>query len=493
MSDIRTLVKQSSQYALGRVANLLVGFVSFPVFARLLSVADYGVLNLVQRTCPFGVAVAKLGLQNAILRFHPQASSSDEDLRRLYSTTLFGSALGALSIAMASAVGLLLVPSGVMGPVVRIALLISCVLIVVRSVISPIYGFLRVEGRTLAFTSLDTATRVLTLVIGVAFVLWRGRSASSLLWGLVVAESLILLYSVLFLIRRDLISITSFDMPLLRSALVFTLPIAGSELAMTLLGGGDRILIQYFLGSQPLGYYAAAASMAGYMQDMLQTPLNLAMVPLYVSIWERDGQAATSRFLSESFDWFLLAAFGVSGTVFACSRELIVLVSSSKYAPAYSYLGPLVLANMFYASTVFLTAGFIVHKQTMKMARLVTIVFVAKCVLNVFLLPRIGLWGAVLPSLFGSSLLAVLYGWYSHKLLPLHVSLKRCTVYTAAALAAALAGRLVSPAGLLFSFLGKSTLALLVFGAMVYLLDARVRRALEQALHLLKRSDANPE
>src|ERR1044071_5227039 len=99
MSNVKTLLRQSSHYFLGRGFTLAIGLISFPVWARLLTVADYGVLNLAQRFALFGVAVGKFGMQNAILRFHPEASQSEESLNRLYSTTWFGGIFGALICA----------------------------------------------------------------------------------------------------------------------------------------------------------------------------------------------------------------------------------------------------------------------------------------------------------------------------------------------------------------------------------------------------------
>ena len=94
MSNLKSLLKQSSHYLTGRGLAILIGFVSFPVYARLFSVSDYGVLNLAQRFTLVAGAIAKLGMQNAILRFHEESSDSEDSLRRLYSTALFGTTLG---------------------------------------------------------------------------------------------------------------------------------------------------------------------------------------------------------------------------------------------------------------------------------------------------------------------------------------------------------------------------------------------------------------
>lgn len=476
MSSLKTLLKQSSHYLTGRGIAIAIGFISFPVYARLFSVADYGVLNLAQRCALFGVAVAKLGMQNSILRFHEESAGSEESLRRLYSTALFGTTLGALVISTLCALFFSLpVTAHWLPPNIARALLVTSGLVFLRATASPIYGFLRVEGRTFAFNALDVLTRLLSLVIGLCLVLWLGRRPENLLLGLIVAEALVIIVALVFYVPRRRLALSSFDSGAFRTALLFGAPLAGSELAQTLLGSADRALVQYYLGSEPLGYYAAACGIAIILQEALQIPLNLALVPIYMKIWHNEGAEATGRFVGLTLELFVLAAAGVTAVVFAASTQLIVFVSSDKYAPSAPMLGPLVAGYMFLASSVFFSAGFWVRKQTMQMARLVAVAFVVKCVLNVVLLPRLGLAGAVIPNVFGFLLLAALYGWFSHRLLPIFVGVRRIVLYLVAAVAAALLGRMVAAPGMLLALVARSVVTLAVYAAIVVPLDPRAR------------------
>lgn len=481
MSNFRTLLHQSSHYLTGRGLAILIGFVSFPVYARLLSVADYGVLNLAQRSALFVIAVAKLDMQNAVLRFHEESAGSEDSLRRLYSTALFGSTLGALVCSTLMALFFSLPTERWIAPNIARALLVSSGLVFLRATVSPIYGFLRVEGQTIAFNALDVLTRLLSLIIGVSLILALGSRPENLLLGLIVAEATVIVIALVFFVPRRRLSLAAFDSQLLRTSLVFAAPLAASELAQTLLGSADRLLVQYYLGSQPLGYYAAACAIAIILQESLQIPLNMALVPLYMKIWHSEGAEATARFVGLTFELFWLAACVITAVVFAASTPLIVFVNSAKYAPAAPMLGPLVAGYMLLAASVFFSAGFWVRKQTLKMAQLVACAFVAKCILNVVLLPRLGLVGAVIPNVAGFALLAILYGWYSHNLLPLHVNARRCLVYAGAGVAAAVAGLHIEPQGLLLTLVVRSMVTCSVYTLLVLALDQQARRWARQA------------
>lgn len=485
MSQIKTLLRQSSHYMLGRIIVMAIGFISFPVYARLLPVAEYGILNLAQKCMNFAIAVSKLGLQNAILRLHAEHSSSPESLRRLY-TTISLSTLGSgifctLVCALLVWVQQFLWISREVGT----ALLVSCGLIITRTGLSPIYGLLRVEGRTVLFNVLDVVIRVSSLVFGLLLVLFWSRSAISLLSGLILGEVVALAVGGGFVAKHRLVMPGCFDTPLLRHSLTFALPLAGSELATTLLDSADRTLIQYYLGSEPLGYYAAACAMAGYLQEALQMPLNMALVPLYVKTWQTQGAEETSRLVSRIFDLFLMVACGITAIIFATSHYLIVIISSQKYAPVAPLLGPLVVGTFFFACSIFLSAGFILQKKTLVLARLVVTALVFKTVLNVLLLPPLGLWGAVLPNVIGFATMAGLSAWYSRDLLRIRLSWMNLLIYVVAAIAAALVGGIFCTSIMVLTLAVRCGITLAIYSVILWCFDDRIRDYGKQSVRVL--------
>ncbi|HMC31473.1 MAG TPA: oligosaccharide flippase family protein, partial [Candidatus Angelobacter sp.] len=102
MSALKTLYRHSSHYLGGRVAVMLLGFISFPLFTRVFSVADYGAINLIINTVLLLTVVSKFGFQHAVQRYYPEsAGSSDPDiLRRYYSTLFYGTALFAAVLSL---------------------------------------------------------------------------------------------------------------------------------------------------------------------------------------------------------------------------------------------------------------------------------------------------------------------------------------------------------------------------------------------------------
>src|SRR4051812_2642486 len=106
MSAIKTLYRHSSHYMGGRLAVMLLGFISFPLFTRVFSVADYGAINLITNTILLLTVVSKFGFQHAVQRYYPEsAASPDPDkLRGYYATLFYGTAMFAAVLSCLFAV-----------------------------------------------------------------------------------------------------------------------------------------------------------------------------------------------------------------------------------------------------------------------------------------------------------------------------------------------------------------------------------------------------
>src|SRR5215469_4976060 len=102
MSSLKTLYRHSSHYLGGRVAVMLLGFISFPVFTRIFSVAEYGAINLITNTVLLLTVLSKFGFQHSVQRYYPEGSASagPDTLRRYYSTLFYSTALLAVALSL---------------------------------------------------------------------------------------------------------------------------------------------------------------------------------------------------------------------------------------------------------------------------------------------------------------------------------------------------------------------------------------------------------
>jgi O-antigen/teichoic acid export membrane protein len=456
---------------------MALGFVSFPIFTRALTVADYGMMSLAFQIAAMAAVLCKMGLQNSIQRFYQEHVSSSESgaLRKFCSTILFGAALCGMAVAILFVIGLELVPDSLLSPLLKKVLLIGSGLIFVRGIQPIIMNFLRAQRRTKAFNGFDVLAKGTSIAFVCLLLFTWSRSVQAVLIGTVAVELASVFALILLVLPRGTISPLAFDSQLFRSALAFGLPLAGCELAAVILDSGDRILVQHYLGFQALGYYSCAYNITNYIAMLLMYPVNLAVVPIYMKLWDSRGPEETRTFLSSALDIYIMAAMCVMAGVVVTGRSAVIVLGSQKLQHAAPLLPVLVLGVMLYTLHMFFNAGLIIHKKTMTMLRIVGFCAVLNMALNVVLIPRIGLQGAAVATLISYAVFLVLIARASLHVLRLRLDVLASLRYLIAAGVSVLLVSLVQLSSDFLNFLVRGSLSVLTYVVVLYGIDQRFR------------------
>jgi O-antigen/teichoic acid export membrane protein len=396
MSEVKRLAKYSSHYAAGRIVMMLLGFVSFPLFTRIFSVEAYGMMALVSQLVLVFTAFAKGGLQNSVQRYHREHASSDDPaaLRRFYSSTFAGAAVFAAGTLAVVTLVTLAIPAHLVGNQLKAVLVISWGLIFMRAIKSMVANLLQVEGRTMVFNAVEIGIKAFTILAIILFLFKWERTVRAFFLATLLVETIALAPLLPYVMRRGLLKWKDIRGSVFKESLAFGFPLMWSELSVIFLDSGDRLLIQYFLGYAAVGYYAAAYGIAGYVYDLLVTPINMSLMPICMDIWVDKGAEETKRFLSSSLRHFVMLTTYIILISTLTARELILILASRKFESAVSLL-PLLVGSLVLATIhSFFKAGLMIKKRPHIVAAMTFASMVVNVAMNVYLLPRIGIMGA---------------------------------------------------------------------------------------------------
>jgi O-antigen/teichoic acid export membrane protein len=485
-AELKKLLRHASHYLSALVISLAAGFISFPLFTRIFSVSDYGTIDLIAKVVLLLTAMSKLGLQQSALRFYDgKAFSLDPASARRYYSTMFGGMALAAAVVTLLFLGVVVVaPKWLIDPRLKGLLFLVSTLIVARALSSLLLVFLRVQEKTKLYGFFMAATKVATLAAICLFLPWLGRSVRTYYSGTVVVEVAIVVILSAMLFRHGLVHRSGFDLTLLRAGLAFGLPLIFYELSSIILDASDRVLVRFYAGANSLGFYSVAYGMSDYVNNLLIVPINLALIPICMRLWNNEGQERTSEFLSRGLDLFLMASAGIFAVVVATCRDAVTLFASSKYRGAEVLLPFLVAGLLIYTSHAFVAAGLMIHKDTRVMAKVLGYSALFNIVLNCLLLPRIGLQAAAISTLLSYLFCVLWLARASSRLLPLRIDLGLMAKYGVACGVACYVATRVELGTAIANLAVRSALAVVIYGGILWLLDARVRTA---AGHLFRR------
>lgn len=388
----RRALTSSGTYLFFQVLRMIAGFVSLPILTRALTKADYGLLSLTFATVGILALVGRLGFGDATTRFYYERSQQGwKQLREFCGSMLSGSLVSGGLVALATLVVLQWVsPEGNTARCLRAA----CFVVVTRSVLGVIYQIYRGQERAVAFSIAQLATRYVPLALAIAILLVSGLSAYTVIVATAIGEGLVATACLAEFAGRGLLGRPSLSRWHLNAAFGYGAPLALGNSSTFLLDYGDRFLIERFLGLGAVAAYAVPYDLASTLAAAVFGSIKLALLPLIFRLWESEGRAATSEFVSRVFTYSVALAIPGAVLFLAITPDLIVLLTSAKYsgsAPLMVYLLPGVFMG---EMNFMLASALMIAGTTTALAVLSLVSGAANVALNLLLLPRWGLTGA---------------------------------------------------------------------------------------------------
>lgn len=400
---LKRLVIHTSNYGIGSLAVTLASFVSFPIFTRVFSVDEYGILNLVSASLMLLVGFAKLGMQHSVVRFYAEikVGRRDVNLRQFYATVVFGMTGVGLLIAAGWGVASQIVPDAWWNdPRVAGLFLLTAILVAVRTTDSGLANILRAQERSGIYSAYNVLKKYAVLALILVALFFVSKDLYGFYVATIVAEAGAVLVLAALLFRGVRCGPRDFSPNLFRSMLVFGLPMIGYELAGTALAITDRYMIQGLLGSSDLGIYSAGYNLCEYVQLILVAAIGQAIMPMYVRTWEERGPAETTHFIESSLHYYLLLGLPVIAGLSAVGEDLLVLLASEKFRSSAAVIPYIIAGLVLDGMVVMVGAGLYIHKRTVVLAGLVIGSTVLNIGLNFVLIPKLGIVGAALATLF---------------------------------------------------------------------------------------------
>ena len=413
----KEVLKQSSWYFVAYGVGVILSLIAFPLWTRYFTVEEYGIFTLIGATLAFVTPIARLGLHKSVLRFFAEFRSGARELSEssFYTTFFIGSVtLGGLVGLLFLGVILLLGPEPFGGRQIQ-SLFILASLTVILTPGGTIYTpFLRVEEKAKEFVTIRIFVSCLRLILSVTFVFAFLQGLKGIYLSALCVQAFLLVFVFLWLRRQKKFILSTFSLGLLIEALKFGLPLIAAQMANIISNLGDRFVLQFLLGPEAVGLYAAGYGLTSHLKSLLTVGM-FVVTPMYVKIWQQQGQKHTEQFLNSALDYYLMAAIPGIILLSAFGKDLLVLLASSKYEAAGVLIPYLAAPLLLHGAIGIYTAGIFLHKKTNLILYFTVGSGVLNIILNFIFIPIMGILGAAVATLISYIFLISLANIFSSK------------------------------------------------------------------------------
>jgi len=398
------------RYLTANTLALAAGFVSFPVMTRLLDNHQFGILGYYEALLLLGTAVLKLGTQHALLRFYPHGGDADA-LARFRSNHIVGPFLlsVALWLACVIVVAVLIERFPVDERPVLWVVLISIPLLIWGSFVEQVMYALERSDITVWF---KTTWRWSELAMVLATIWLIERSALGVLAAKLAVLVLACAWLTLWFRRWLKARYVAPARTQLLAGLAFGVPMMFNELTSLLFGFADRILLRALTGSfSEVGIYTIGYGLALSLTAIVGQTLNQAFTPTAIRLYETEGATAVVGLKRDMLDvWVIAVAIGTALLLCVGREFLLVLAGPDKAAsaPVFVVSG---IVLVWYSLFDVAQYGLLLQRRAMRFMLITLAATVANLVLNVPLILRFGVMGAVAATVISYVMLAALQVW----------------------------------------------------------------------------------
>lgn len=408
MSFTANIFKDSAVYALPGICSRAIGLLLIPLYTRILTPSEYGILDLFIIVGSLVNLTIALEISQGVARLYIDAKT--EASKVLYASTgLWFSVAAYLAftiIAFLFSDKLAFFITGVNG--YKHALQLSIAYFALNGLFLFLQNQFRWELKSKQYAVISMIMICVTALSAFLFAYIFGLGLHGILIGMIIGVLSASIYGCYGLWNS--FSFT-FKTTYLQELLAFSLPLVPASICVFVSSFVDRIMINSFMDLEDVGLYGVAFRLASVV-GLLMIGFQGAITPLVYKHFKDDGFA--NEFAS-IFRYFSAMALLLVLTLGIFAYEALIILTAPAFYEASSlvfYLAPAILFSGMYI----FAPGIGIKKKTKLILWINIVGAVLNLCLNYVLIPLLGVQGAALATLTGNFLVFVLYMYCSQRL-----------------------------------------------------------------------------
>lgn len=378
------LIANTLLFALGNIGSKLLVFFLMPLYTNELTTAQYGISELVITGTNLLIPFVSVSIQDATLRFAlDKNNKSGEVLKNTIFILFIGSIVTCLLYPV---IGLYSAVSDWTGYFVAIT-----VVYMIRNALSI---YLKSIGKTKLY-AIDSVLYTLYLMttnilfLSVFKIGLEGYFLAIVLSSLLSIIELILFGNAIWECKNNRI-----NKQLLCQMIKFSVPMIFNNVSWWIINSSDKVMIEYFQSVSEAGIYSVAAKIPSIIITLTNI-FNQAWIISSVTEYDNDRDTI---FFSRIFTVFNCLLVVASSFIVLIIKPFMSIYVGSSFVECWVYVPFLLLGSIFQSYATFFGAIYTSAKKNVSVMTTTMIAAAMNIFLNIILIPKIGIQGAVVAT-----------------------------------------------------------------------------------------------
>lgn len=405
IEQLKRLGKDTISYGFSSALQKLITIFLFPIYARLLSPADFGIQDVIQTSVYIATLFLVLGLDSSVMMYYYEAN--DKDKKNIVSTYLWFEILVSFPITLLLILGA--------GPICEFILnnkdlavyfQLGVAAIPFSLAVGSMLSTLRLTFQTKKFVLMTTVGVLFQISFAILFVIVFG-------WGIKGVMISVLISFVLQALLGVFLTRHYYNIHISRSWLIKLLrvgiPVIPAALSFWIMSYANRFFLVEYSTLEDIGLLSIVNRVSSILLLFL-TAFSSAWGPYAFSLASKPEEArqAYGKILTYFTLFSLTVALGIS--LFA--RELILVLATSVYEKGSSLVMAFCLSSVIWSAMYIVGMGTGIAKKNYHYTISVILGASINTLFNYFLIPQYGIAGAVYSTLLGN-LASIVYIYFA--------------------------------------------------------------------------------
>jgi len=380
-----------------------------PLYTRYLTPSDYGVAALIETTLTVFGIILGLGVLNGLLRFYHEPKDQREKNRVVSTTFWITFVAAAVSIIFMVSISAWISDFLFKTDQYRVHIVVAAIAFALGMPMDTGLAYLRIKEQSSGVVILSVANTLTLVGLNIYLLVILNLGLIGIFYSMLISRLLFSTALTAYILMRVGLR---FSLPWARSIITFSFPLIFSHIFRVATQESDKYFINYYFSPVETGIYSISQKIATAVHMLITVPFLQSYIPKQFDLMHQENAAATYALV---LNYYLLAIVSLGLLLAMFSEEILHIMAGEQYYQSAVFIPLLILSWITFGSKYHFEIGMLICKKTSFIAYINAVSAITNIGLNFILIPRLGIWGAVIALNLSCLMTSMMNCWVSQR------------------------------------------------------------------------------
>jgi O-antigen/teichoic acid export membrane protein len=388
------IVAQGSVYFIGNILRHTISFIMLPIYTRVLTPEDYGIIELLSIVIDFAGVIFGLRIGDAIFRYYLEYERKVQKYQVISTALILTTLLNFIGFLVLWGLSGSISKAVFGGTDQKNLLVLFSISLLFQPLVEIPMTFIRAKQRPWLFVSFSSIKLTIQLLMNIYLVVIKEMGVEGVILSAVASGGLMALTLGIYTMRETGFR---FSGNMAKTLTKFSYPMIIASLISFYITFGDRYFLKLYGTLTDVGIYGL-----GYKFGML---LSFIGSGPFFSIWDSEKYNVLKKpeaieIFQKVFILYTTFTLMIVVVISIFSKNIIMVMASSEFWDAYKIVPVILLAYFFQGWTGFCSLGILIHNKTFIITQSTVLSAIIISIFYLLLIPEFGSNGAAWATAF---------------------------------------------------------------------------------------------